>query len=70
MSRKKISTTVYLDPVQVEQLRALSEDRAVPQSVLIRLAIENLLELSANSLDRKLRNMPRCLASWSGAVPR
>lgn len=42
--RKKLSTTVYLDPAQVEQLAALSQRTRVPQSVYIREAIDALLE--------------------------
>ena len=38
--RKKLSTTVYLTPEQVERLRQLSETTKVPQAVFIRAALD------------------------------
>lgn len=44
MSRKKISTTVYLDPEQVIDLAALSKATKVPQAVYVREAIDDVLK--------------------------
>jgi predicted DNA-binding protein len=43
MSRKKLSTTVYLTPEQIERLHALAERTRVPTAVRIRDAIDRLL---------------------------
>lgn len=43
MARKKISTTVYLEPSQVRDLKALSDLTRVPQAVLIRDALQDYL---------------------------
>jgi|GEM_PF-5029681 len=44
---RRVSTTVYLDPAHLRALRALSDERRVPQAVLIREALD--LFLSKNT---------------------
>jgi hypothetical protein len=43
--RKKKSTTVYLEPAQLEQLHAISARTKVPVAVLIRAGIDMVLEV-------------------------
>jgi hypothetical protein len=43
MSRRKVSTTVYLEAHQLERLHALSKSRRVPMAALIRGSIDELL---------------------------
>lgn len=43
MSRKKVSTTIYLDPTQDERLKALNRATKVPVAEYIRQAIEAFL---------------------------
>lgn len=50
MSRKKISTTVYITPEQDEQLRALSDVTKVPVAEYIRQGIDALLERHADQI--------------------
>lgn len=40
---RRISTTVYLDPEQIRDLRALAESTRVPMAALIRDAIDEYL---------------------------
>jgi predicted DNA-binding protein len=40
MARKKVSTTVYIEPEQAEKLRLLHERTKVPVAVYIREGIE------------------------------
>ena len=44
MSRKKISTTVYITPEQDERLKKLNERTKVPVAEYIRQGIELILE--------------------------
>ena len=44
MSRKKISTTVYITPEQDERLKKLNERTKVPVAEYIRQGIELVLE--------------------------
>lgn len=44
MSRKKISTTVYITPEQDERLKALNERTKVPMAEFIRQGIDLVLE--------------------------
>jgi predicted DNA-binding protein len=41
--RKRVTTTIYLDPEQVKALKRLHEETKVPTAVRIREAIDNLL---------------------------
>lgn len=44
MARKKVSTTVYLEPEQVRDLKALSDSTREPQASMIRQAIQDYLD--------------------------
>ena len=48
MSRKKISTTVYITPEQDERLKRLNERTKVPVAEYIRQGIEMILEKHHN----------------------
>lgn len=48
MPRKKISTTVYVEPDQDAALRALRDQTGIPTAVLIRDAIDIMLKRSAD----------------------
>jgi predicted DNA-binding protein len=50
MSRKKLSTTVYITPEQNEQLKALHERTKVPVAEYIRQGIDLVLEKYADKL--------------------
>jgi predicted DNA-binding protein len=50
MSRKKISTTVYITPEQDERLKMLNQKTKVPVAEYIRQGIELVLEKYANHL--------------------
>jgi hypothetical protein len=50
MSRKKISTTVYITPEQNERLHLLHERTKVPVAVYIREGIDLVLEHYAHEL--------------------
>ncbi|MCC6644423.1 MAG: ribbon-helix-helix domain-containing protein [Polyangiaceae bacterium] len=54
MSRKKISSTVYITLEQNEQLRVLSERTKVPVSVYIREGIDLVLRMYADQLPGQL----------------
>lgn len=43
MSRKKVSTTVYIEPEQAEQLKLLHERTKAPAAVFIREGIDMAL---------------------------
>ncbi len=47
MSRRKVSTTVYLEQEQLKGLAELSRRRRVPMAALIRGSIDELLEKDA-----------------------
>lgn len=44
MSRKKVSTTIYITPEQAERLRLLNDRTKVPVSVYIREGIDMVLK--------------------------
>ena len=44
MSRKKISTTIYITPAQAERLKMLHERTKVPVAVYIREGIDMVLK--------------------------
>jgi hypothetical protein len=54
MSRKKISTTIYVTPEQNEQLKVLHERTKVPTSVYIREGIDLVLRHYAHLLPGQL----------------
>ncbi len=43
MSRRKVSTTVYFEPEQLERLQEVSARRRVPMAALIRGCVDELL---------------------------
>src|ERR1700691_159839 len=54
MSRKKISTTIYVTPEQSEQLRLLHERTKVPVAVYIREGIDLVLRQYSHMLTGQL----------------
>jgi hypothetical protein len=62
MSRKKISTTIYVTPEQSDRLRVLHERTKVPVAVYIREGIDLVLRQYAHLL-------PGQLALDGGATP-
>jgi predicted DNA-binding protein len=44
MGRKKISTTIYLEPEQVRRLKRLTENTGVAMSELIRQGVQSILQ--------------------------
>lgn len=50
MSRKKVSTTVYITPEQIALLKALHERTKVPMAEYIRQGIDMVLEKYADQL--------------------
>jgi hypothetical protein len=54
MSRKKISTTIYVTPEQSEQLRLLHERTKVPVAVYIREGIDLVLRQYSHLLPGQL----------------
>ena len=54
MSRKKISTTIYVTPEQAERLRLLHERTKVPVAVYIREGIDLVLRQYGNLLPGQL----------------
>jgi len=64
MSRKKISTTIYVTPEQSERLRVLHERTKVPVAVYIREGIDLVLRQYGHLLPGQLT-----LAGESAATP-
>jgi hypothetical protein len=64
MSRKKISTTIYVTPEQAERLRLLHERTKVPVAVYIREGIDLVLRQYGHLLPGQLP-----LASEASPVP-
>ena len=58
MSRKKISTTIYVTPEQSERLRLLHERTKVPVAVYIREGIDLVLRQYAHMLPGQLTLTP------------
>jgi predicted DNA-binding protein len=54
MARRKVLTTVYLEPEQDEQLKALSERSGVPVASYIRKGIDLVLEAHKDVLPGQL----------------
>ncbi len=54
MSRKKISTTIYITPTQSEQLKLLHKRTKVPVAVYIREGIDLVLKQYAHMLPGQL----------------
>jgi hypothetical protein len=70
MSRKKISTTIYVTPEQNEQLKLLHARTKVPIAVFIREGIDLVLSRHAHLLPGQLQltssSSPSSLSSSSG----
>jgi hypothetical protein len=58
MSRKKISTTIYVTPEQAERLRVLHERTKVPVAVYIREGIDLVLRQYGHLLPGQLSLAP------------
>ena len=54
MSRKKVSTTIYITPEQADRLRMLHDRTKVPIAVYIREGIDLVLERHKESLPGQL----------------
>jgi predicted DNA-binding protein len=59
MSRKKVSTTIYVTPEQQERLKLLHERTKVPVAVYIREGIDLALEKYAHVLPGQLSLVPQ-----------
>jgi predicted DNA-binding protein len=59
MSRKKVSTTIYVTPEQSEQLRLLNERTKVPVAVYIREGIDLVLKRYEHLLPGQLELAPQ-----------
>jgi hypothetical protein len=68
MSRKKISTTIYVTPEQNETLRLLHERTKVPVAVYIREGIDLVLKQYAHLLPGQLALEGRPLPLDEGAA--
>ena len=76
MSRKKISTTIYVTPEQSDKLKLLHERTKVPVAVYIREGIDLVLKQYANLLPGQLaldasdgRKMTRAERQSSARLP-
>jgi hypothetical protein len=68
MTRRKISTTVYLDREQADALRARAARTGVPQAAIIRRAIDReLAPAPINALDVVAKLAPEFFKSLSPA---
>jgi predicted DNA-binding protein len=54
VGRRKVTTTVYIEPDQDEQLKALSERTGVPVAAYIRQGIDLVLEKNKDTLPGQL----------------
>ena len=59
MSRKKISTTIYVTPEQSDKLKQLHDRTKVPVAVYIREGIDLVLHKYANQLPGQLALEPK-----------
>jgi hypothetical protein len=69
MSRKKISTTIYVTPEQSERLRLLHERTKVPVAVYIREGIDLVLRQYGHLLPGQLSLAAEPGATSTGSVP-
>ncbi len=70
MSRKKISTTIYVTPEQSDKLRLLHERTKVPVAVYIREGIDLVLRHYVNLLPGQLPLDARSEGRSEGRAPR
>ena len=54
MARKKVSTTIYIEPEQLEQLKLLNERTKVPMAEYIREGIDLVLSKHQDKLPGQL----------------
>ena len=54
MARKKVSTTIYIEPEQLEQLKLLNERTKVPMAEYIREGIDLVLAKHQDKLPGQL----------------
>jgi hypothetical protein len=54
MARKKVSTTIYIEPEQLELLKLLNERTKVPMAEYIREGIDLVLQKHADKLPGQL----------------
>lgn len=57
MGRKKISTTIYLEPEQVARLAELSRRTKIPQAVYFRQGLDLILDMHSEELPGQ-RDLP------------
>jgi hypothetical protein len=69
MSRKKISTTIYVTPEQSERLRLLHERTKVPVAVYIREGIDLVLRQYGHLLPGQLSLAPDASAAPASSAP-
>jgi predicted DNA-binding protein len=62
MSRKKISTTIYITPEQADRLKLLHERTKVPIAVYIREGIDMVLEKYGHVLPGQMTLVPDATA--------
>ncbi len=62
MSRKKISTTIYITPEQADRLKLLHERTKVPIAVYIREGIDMVLEKYEHILPGQMTLVPDATA--------
>lgn len=71
MPRKKVSTTIYIEPEQLEMLKLLNERTKVPMAEYIREGIDLVLQKHADKLPGQLSlegsSTPRRSAGNGGA---
>lgn len=58
MPRKKVSTTIYIEPEQLEMLKVLNERTKVPMAEYIREGIDLVLRKHADKLPGQLTFEP------------
>jgi predicted DNA-binding protein len=58
MSRKKVSTTVYITPEQADKLKLLNERTKVPVAVYVREGIDLVLEKYEHLLPGQMSLVP------------
>jgi hypothetical protein len=68
MSRRKLSTTVYIEPEQNERLRVLHERTKVPVAVYIREGIDLVLAKYDHLLPGQTSLLPAAPGSANGSI--
>jgi len=68
MSRKKVSTTIYITPEQAERLKLLSDRTKVPIAVYIREGIDLMLKHYEHMLPGQMSLDPTLSIGGIGAI--